>query len=207
MLATTHPNKSKEPLAEVQPDAFGGELYTWLSLLLESGASMARGSLLVLRGVLGLSAVSWLFGIYFLLAVKDYHWIWGSGYGLLACLPVLVLLHYHWILSGLAEAPKLLFSLKGAIFRFMEQHPNAARSVIEQKFSSLGKWRTYRLIGRVLKDILNSASDISAVSASVKTLTLMANPVFWLTLVISMVATLAFSGFVAIAFCLLALWG
>lgn len=120
---------------------------------------------------------------------------------------MLVLFYYHWILTSLAEVPKLLLSLKDAISRLWEQHPHAARAVIKQKFSSLGKRQTYRLIGPVLKDILNSASDISAVSASVKTLTLMANPLFWITLVISIIATLAFSGFFAIAFCLLALWG
>ncbi|BDS06997.1 hypothetical protein NT6N_20370 [Oceaniferula spumae] len=190
-----------------EPPEQDRDLYKWIKRLLTTGASMASASLKLVWVAMACSVASWGLGIYVLGWDRDYHWLLTSGYGLLALLPVLVLAYYHWMLSSLREAPAQISSIKETIHRFREEHPAETKEVLSQKFASLGKWRTYRLIGKVLKDIIASAGDVSGIAGNIKTVSAMGNPVFWITLVFAVVGSFLFSTLALVLFLLILTFG
>lgn len=178
------------------------DLHRWLKRLLHSGAKMAGVSIIIVRIALLISVLCLLAGLYIICWQRGYHWFWGTFFGVAATIPVAVLGYYHWILSSLKEAPEQLKNLQEVITRFRNEHPEETKQVLSHKLSSIGKWRTYRLIGRVLKDIFAGAS----ITGNIKTLTAMGNPVFWFSLVVAILFSLLFSGGVILAMILIAVF-
>lgn len=163
---------------------------------------MAKLSLNIVRFTLALACFCLLGGLYYLLGLRDTYWAWAIPYALLTGIPVALLIFYHWILSNLMEAPEQLAEFKGAIIRFWNEHPKDARAVVDQKFSAIGKWQTYRLIGRVLKDLASGTDQALTLTGNFKSLALMANPLFWLALALSVFISLGMSGILSLAFAL-----
>ena len=171
----------------------GNELYNWLSRLFQSGARMAHVSLKFVKLTWLISVAVLLGGIFFLTWQKDYHWFWSVSYGVVAIIPVIVLTYYHWMLTSVRQAPEQLGSLRDTLIRFQKDHPKETQAVLSHKLSALGRWKTYKLIGKIVKDVLLSAGDVSSLAGNIKTLAAMGNPFFWVILVVSLVVSLVFS--------------
>ncbi len=137
-------------------------LYEWVESLFQYGAGMARVSLRFVRVIWLTTAAALLGGIFYLTWQTGAHWLWTTGYGIIALLPIIVLTYYHWILTGLIKAPEQLESVRETLVRFQQEHPEETKEVIKHKISAVGRWKTYKLIGKVVKDVLKGAGDVGS---------------------------------------------
>lgn len=169
------------------------DLYEYVALLFQYGARMAHTSLRFVKAIWLTSTITLIGGVCYLQWRLDAHWLWSASYGIIALLPIIVLTFYHWMLTSLTQAPEQLESLRDTLNRFQTDHPEETKQVLKHKFSSLGRWSTYRLIGKVVKDIISGTGDATALAGQAKTLTAMANPFFWLILIISLILSFLFS--------------
>lgn len=168
-------------------------LYDYVKLLLQCGAVMAHVSLRFVKGIWLSTAAALLGGIYYLAWHIDAHWLWAVPYGVVAIIPVVVLTYYHWMLTSLVQAPEDLESVRDILIRFQKEHPEETKEVLKHKITAIGRWKTYKLIGKIVKDILKGAGDAGTVLGHLKILSSMANPAFWIILVISLILALVFS--------------
>ena len=182
-------------------------LYDWVKQLFQYGAGMARISLRFVRGIWLTTAAALLGGVFYLTWHIDAHWFWSVSYGIVAIAPVIVLTYYHWMLTGLTRAPEHLGAMRETLIRFQREHPEETKKVIQHKISAIGRWRTYQLIGRVVKDVFKGAGEVGSLVGYFKILASMANPAFWIILVISLVLALVFSGCMVVLLSILLMFG
>ncbi|NWK55298.1 hypothetical protein HW115_06730 [Verrucomicrobiaceae bacterium N1E253] len=201
------PNSEQEPRSKHSSNSGLSQeqdnpLYSYLNLLLSAGASMARHSLRFVRLILGLSLFCLFAGLAYLMLLQDAHWILSLVYALITATPAVLLAFYAHMLGQLREAPQHLEAFKDSIIRVYESHPEKAREIMSHQFASITRWKTYRLIGGIIKDLASGADQALTLTGNIKSLSLMANPLFWLSLILSLIISITLSGILILSFSL-----